>query len=61
MKKQRPEKPAVTIRRLREAAGLTQQEAGDKIGYSRSAIQKFELGRRTPPARIMPLIVAGLK
>lgn len=50
-------KPAHQIRAAREAAGLTQAEASAASGYSVSAIQKFEAGRRTPPARaIQPLI-----
>jgi transcriptional regulator with XRE-family HTH domain len=52
-------KPAHLIRAARDAAGLTQAEASAASGYSVSAIQKFEAGRRTPPARaIQPLIEA---
>jgi len=52
-------KPAYLIRAARDAAGLTQAEASAASGYSVSAIQKFEAGRRTPPARaIQPLIEA---
>lgn len=35
----------------RTDAELTQEEAAEATGYSRSAIQKFESGRRTPPLR----------
>jgi transcriptional regulator with XRE-family HTH domain len=52
-------KPAHLIRAARDAAGLTQSQASAASGYSISAIQKFEAGRRTPPARaIQPLIEA---
>jgi len=52
-------KPAQQIRAARESAGITQAEASAASGYSISAIQKFEAGRRTPPARaIQPLIEA---
>ena len=53
----RMSKPAHQIRAAREAAGITQSQASAASGYSVSAIQKFEAGRRTPPARaIQPLI-----
>jgi transcriptional regulator with XRE-family HTH domain len=52
-------KPAQQIRAARDAAGITQSQASAASGYSVSAIQKFEAGRRTPPARaIQPLIEA---
>ena len=52
-------KPSQLIRAARDAAGITQAEASAASGYSVSAIQKFEAGRRTPPARaIQPLIAA---
>ena len=53
----RMSKPAHLIRAARDAAGITQSQASAASGYSVSAIQKFEAGRRTPPARaIQPLI-----
>ena len=55
----RMSKPAHLIRAARDAAGITQSQASAASGYSVSAIQKFEAGRRTPPARaIQPLIAA---
>jgi transcriptional regulator with XRE-family HTH domain len=55
----RMSKPAHLIRAARDAAGLTQSQASAASGYSVSAIQKFEAGRRTPPARaIQPLLAA---
>jgi transcriptional regulator with XRE-family HTH domain len=55
----RMSKPAHLIRAARDAAGLTQSQASAASGYSISAIQKFEAGRRTPPARaIQPLLAA---
>ncbi|WP_432747174.1 helix-turn-helix transcriptional regulator [Streptomyces sp. JH002] len=38
------------IKRLREAAGLTQQEFGDRIGYGVDQVSAVERGRRAPKA-----------
>jgi transcriptional regulator with XRE-family HTH domain len=51
---------ATTIRAAREASGLTQAEAAEKAGYSRSMWGRFELGQRTPPQRAMPAIMAAI-
>ncbi len=37
---------AEAIRRARLAAGLTQQQVADLIGYSRRTVQEWEAGRR---------------
>jgi len=39
-----------TIRRLREAAGLTQDELAQRAGLSRIYVQKLELGERASPS-----------
>jgi len=39
-----------TIRRLREAAGLTQDELGQRARLSRIYVQKLELGERESPS-----------
>ncbi|MFG2623425.1 Scr1 family TA system antitoxin-like transcriptional regulator [Streptomyces sp. NPDC048473] len=36
------------VRLLRERAGLTQRELGDRLGYSEDLIRSLERGRRTP-------------
>ncbi|MFF4831439.1 helix-turn-helix domain-containing protein [Streptomyces sp. NPDC001315] len=36
------------VRVLRERAGLTQRELGDRLGYSEDLISSLERGRRTP-------------
>jgi DNA-binding transcriptional regulator YiaG len=50
-------KTALLIKHAREIANLTQVEAAAITGYSVSALQKFENGRRVPPDRaIKPLL-----
>lgn len=46
------------IKALRESAGLTQKDLANRTGYSVSAIEKFENGRRTIPKRSIPAIMA---
>ena len=53
-------KTANLIKGTRELAGLTQEEAAKVIGYSVSMLQKFEGGRRTPPARSLAPMIAAL-
>lgn len=36
------------MRKFRENAGLTQQEAADKLGICRSTLTHYEAGRRKP-------------
>jgi transcriptional regulator with XRE-family HTH domain len=51
---------AQTIRAARVAAGLTQDEAAQRAGYSRSMWGRYEAGQRTPPQRSIPAIMAAL-
>ncbi|WP_129309445.1 helix-turn-helix transcriptional regulator [Streptomyces sp. L2] len=41
------------VRLLRERAGLTQKELGDRLGYSEDLISSLERGRRTPQAEFL--------
>lgn len=36
------------VRLLRERAGLTQRELGERLGYSEDLVRSLEGGRRTP-------------
>ena len=36
------------LRKVREAKGLTREELGERVGYSRSTIQRFEQGKDPP-------------
>lgn len=42
---------AEDLRMKRKKLGMTQQQLGEALGYSRSAIIKFEKGINTPPRR----------
>lgn len=48
------------IKTKRIDAGMTQQQLAEATGYSVSAIQKFESGRRTVPKRSAPLFESAL-
>lgn len=52
---------AKRLRAAREKAGLTQSEAAKKAGYSLSAIVKFEGGKRTPRALVVPAILTAIQ
>ncbi|MFE7043965.1 helix-turn-helix domain-containing protein [Streptomyces atratus] len=41
------------LRLLRERAGLTQREVGDRLGYSEDLIRSLERGRRTPQSEFL--------
>ncbi|AXE77247.1 helix-turn-helix domain-containing protein [Streptomyces atratus] len=41
------------LRLLRERAGLTQREVGDRLGYSEDLIRSLERGRRTPQSKFL--------
>jgi transcriptional regulator with XRE-family HTH domain len=42
------------IKKLREAAGMTQKELGAALGYATDSIRHYEGGRRTPPPELGP-------
>jgi transcriptional regulator with XRE-family HTH domain len=41
------------LKLLRERAGLTQKELGDRLGYSEDLVSSVERGRRTPQAEFL--------
>lgn len=47
---------AEDLRMKRKKLGMTQQQLGEAIGYSRSAIIKFEKGKNIPPRRSIDAI-----
>lgn len=47
-----------TLRRLREAAGLSQQELGRLARFPTSEISRVERGLTVSPERLEPLIAA---
>lgn len=47
---------AEKLKELRKKQGLTQQELADKLGLSRSAIAKYEIGEREPNFETAELI-----
>jgi transcriptional regulator with XRE-family HTH domain len=51
----------INIRAMREKHGLTQVQFAEKVGYSKSAVEKFEaMGRKckTLPPRVARIIAA---
>ena len=44
------------LRELREAAKLTQKEAGAKLGVGQSAVSMWETGESRPKTEILPKI-----
>jgi len=46
------------LKRRRQRAGLTQEEAADRIGTTRQTLRGWEQGRNWPNAYWMPLIAA---
>lgn len=47
---------AQKLREARDAAGLTQIEAGEKSGVHHISIAKFETGKATPTVRVLCLL-----
>ena len=41
------------VKLLREQAGLTQKELGDRLGYGEDQISSLERGRRTPQPEVL--------
>ena len=48
------------LRRIRQEAGLTQRELGDRLAYSPKAISKWESGRALPPSHLMVALAKAL-
>ncbi|MDD5852588.1 MAG: helix-turn-helix transcriptional regulator [Lachnospiraceae bacterium] len=45
-----------TLRSMRKDAGLSQQELGDRLGISKSAVSMYERGERTPDLELLERI-----
>lgn len=52
---------AEQIKEAREKAGLTQQEAADRAGVTKSAIEKYERGVRIPHEVMQGELISRLK
>lgn len=48
-------------RKLRDTAGLTQQELADAIGVTRAAISQWEAGTRTPRGSLLDRYVDAIR
>lgn len=46
------------LKNMREAAGLTQKQASEKIGVGQSAVSMWETGDSSPRAEMLPIIAA---
>ncbi len=49
-----------TLKALRKKKNMTQTELGDKLGISKAAVSKYELGVATPPLDILRTLTAVL-
>lgn len=47
------------LKNMREAAGLTQKQASEKIGVGQSAVSMWETGDSNPRAEMLPIIAAA--
>lgn len=47
------------LKNMREAAGLTQKQASEKIGVGQSAVSMWETGDSSPRAEMLPIIAAA--
>lgn len=47
------------LKNMREAAGLTQKQASEKIGVGQSAVSMWETGDSSPRAEKLPIIAAA--
>jgi transcriptional regulator with XRE-family HTH domain len=50
----------LVIRRRREAAGLTQEEFGEKAGMHRTYVSQLERGLKSPSVRVLVKIAAAV-
>lgn len=51
----------MTIKKAREAAGLTQAEMSRLLGIPRRTVESWDMGERKPPAYVEALIVEKLQ
>lgn len=49
-----------TVRRLREAQGMTQAELAQRVGLGRTSMTNLERGNQNPSLTVLPLIAQGL-
>lgn len=54
------ERFGANLRRLREAAGLTQMELGNRCNMQNSVISRYERGLRDPQLEAVAALAAGL-
>ena len=54
------ERFGANLRRLREAAGLTQMELGNRCDMQNSVISRYERGLRDPQLEAIAALAAGL-
>ena len=47
------------LKNMREAAGLTQKQASEKIGVGQSAVSMWETGDSSPRAEMLPIIATA--
>lgn len=47
------------LKNMREAAGLTQKQASEKIGVGQSAVSMWETGDSSPRAEMLPIIASA--
>ena len=47
------------LKNMREAAGLTQKQASEKIGVGQAAVSMWETGDSSPRAEMLPIIAAA--
>lgn len=47
---------AARLRELRQAAGLTQKEAAERLGFPQQVISRWETGERSPSLKQYPAI-----
>lgn len=47
---------AARLRELRQAAGLTQKEAAERLGFPQAVISRWETGERSPTLKQLPAI-----
>lgn len=51
---------AANLRRLREDAGISQEELGLRVGIDVSNVSRYEAGKRDPSVRTVARLAAGI-